>query len=154
VPFTVSARFTDTQTAEAARRTIAGDPRFRDVALRGADLAAREASFIGRIVVIVVLWSVFGTALGAGTGVLIASVFGPEGTAGMVIQAVSWAIFAHLLAGMWAGYWVLADRTRRDLPLPGVARVLLVARCDSIDDAEAAAARLGELGGVDVTTKA
>lgn len=107
---------------------------------------------MGKIVLFVALWSVFGTAFGAGMGVLIATIFGPDGRQGMVIQAVSWAIFAHLLGGMWAGYLLLADRTRRDLPIAGGSAVLLVVECATIDDANANAtvARLRELGATDV----
>lgn len=86
-------------------------------------------------------------------GVAIATVFGPDGTDGLIIQAVSWAIFAHLLGGMWAGYWLLADRSREEMPIPGEGAVLLVVECDSIDDADAAMALLRELGASEVTSE-
>ena len=45
---------------------------------------------------------------------------------------VSWAIFAHLLIGMWAGYLLLADRSGREI---GAGRpVLLTVRCGNIDE--------------------
>ncbi len=110
---------------------------------------------MGRIVLIIVVWSVFGTALGAGLGVLIAQVFGPDGTDGMIIQGVSWAIFAHLLAGMFAGYYLLADRTRDELPIPGGdAAVLLVVECASIDESRRVAGLLRELGAASVSAPA
>jgi hypothetical protein len=43
-----------------------------------------------------------------------------------------WAIFAHLLIGMWVGYLLLADRSGREI---GASRpVLLTARCGTIDE--------------------
>lgn len=149
----ITARFADVPAAEAARRVLAAagdEARLDPISL---DLGKRETRFMGRIVILIALWSVFGTGLGAGMGVLIAIVFGPDGTDGMIIQGISWAIFAHLLVGMWAGYWLLADRSKEEMPIPG-GSVLLTVECASIDRTEGAAARLRELGATNIETKA
>jgi hypothetical protein len=45
---------------------------------------------------------------------------------------VSWAIFAHLLIGLWAGYLRLADRSGREI---GAGRpVILTVCCGTIDE--------------------
>lgn len=77
---------------------------------------ARESSFITRLVIAIALWSVVGAVVGVGLGALIWLVLGPEGETGFVIQAVVWGIFGHLIAGLWTGYLLLADRTQEDLP--------------------------------------
>jgi hypothetical protein len=66
--------------------------------------------------VIIVLWSVLGGIIGAPIGWLLAETIGPEGTSGLVVQLVSWIILGHLIAGMLAGYFVLADRTQAEMP--------------------------------------
>jgi hypothetical protein len=113
---------------------------------------AREGRAMGRIVVIVALASVAGTAMGAALGVALHLTIGPEGTSGLIIEVVSWAIFAHLLIGMWAGYLLLADRSEREI---GRARpVVLTLRCDNIlrepQDERSLRERLRELGAIEV----
>jgi len=75
-----------------------------------------ETRFLIRLVAIIVLSSIVGGAVGAGLGALIWLVFGPSGTGGLLIQIVVWLIFGHIIAGLWAGYLLLADRTHADLP--------------------------------------
>jgi hypothetical protein len=41
---------------------------------------------------------------------------GPEGTAGLIVQVVCWTIVGHLIGGMLAGYFVLADRSEEEMP--------------------------------------
>lgn len=95
-----------------------------------AEETAREGRVMWRIVVIIVLASAAGTVIGAAFGAALALTVGPDGASGLIIQVVSWAIFAHLLIGMWAGYLLLADRSEREI---GRARpVVLTVRCDSI----------------------
>lgn len=114
---------------------------------RLADETAREGRAMGRIVAIIALASVVGTAIGAALGVALHVTIGPEGTSGLIIQVVSWAIFAHLLIGMWAGYLLLADRTEREI---GRAQpVILTLRCANIDP-NTISARLRELGAAEV----
>jgi hypothetical protein len=75
----------------------------------------REEHFLGRLVLIVVLWSVVGTFVGVIMGLIFnAAGIGPEGGAGIGIQVASWAIFAHLIAGMWAGYALLTRGESRE----------------------------------------
>jgi hypothetical protein len=75
----------------------------------------REERFLGRLVLIVVFWSIVGTLVGAVMGLLFnAAAIGPEGGAGIGIQIASWAIFAHLIAGMWAGYALLTRGESRE----------------------------------------
>jgi hypothetical protein len=76
----------------------------------------REARFFWRVLVIIVLWSVAGAIPGAMFGWLLAETIGPEGTAGLIVQVVSWMIVGHLIGGMLAGYFVLADRSQREMP--------------------------------------
>ena len=61
-------------------------------------------------------WNILGGFIGAAFGWLLAVTIGPEGTAGLVVQLVSWIIVGHLVAGMLAGDFVLADRTEREMP--------------------------------------
>ncbi len=108
---------------------------------------AGEGRFMRRVVVIIALASVAGTALGAALGAAFAFTIGPPGTSGYVIQIVSWAIFMHLLIGMWAGYLLLADRSGREVRNSG--HVTLTVRCANID-ARALAERLRKLGATSV----
>jgi hypothetical protein len=152
----IDATFPGPRLAQEARRTlIESGVAPEDIALAVgapsfAQDTAREARVIWRIVVMIVLWSVIGTAVGAGLGALLAVTIGPSGTSGLIIQMVSWAIFAHLIIGMWAGYLLLADRTERDI---GRARpVILTIDCDMIDATEMTE-QLRELGAGDIETR-
>ena len=108
---------------------------------------SREGRVMGRIVLIIFLASAVGTAIGAALGVALHVTVGPPGTSGLIIQVVSWAIFAHLLIGMWAGYLLLADRSEREI---GRARpVILTVRCANID-ADALITRLRDLGATEI----
>ena len=74
-----------------------------------------EERFIGRLVLIVVAWSLVGTGLGAVIGVVLNALdIGPGGTGGLVIQIASWAIFVHLIGGLWAGYALLTKGESRE----------------------------------------
>jgi len=92
----------------------------------------REAPFLGRLVVIVVLWSMAGTGIGVAMGLAFnAAGIGPGGAAGIGIQIASWAIFAHLIAGMWAGYALLTrGESREPVRRTADGRVLVSVRCD------------------------
>lgn len=109
--------------------------------------SAGEARVMGKIVLIIALASAVGTAMGAALGAFFAFTIGPSGTSGYVIQIVSWAIFMHLLIGMWAGYLLLADRSSREIRNSGP--VMLTVRCANID-ATALAERLRKLGATSV----
>jgi hypothetical protein len=100
--------------------------------------AAAEGSFFWRVVMVIVFWSITGTAVGAGIGAAFAQTgIGPGGTAGLVLQVASWALFGHLVAGILAGYLLLADRSQREFapaatPHSGrAASVTLRVACDS-----------------------
>jgi len=80
------------------------------------DARQREGRFVSRVLIVIVLWSIVGGVIGAGFGWLLAETIGPEGTAGLIVQLVSWIIVGHLIAGMLAGYFVLADRSQREMP--------------------------------------
>lgn len=67
-------------------------------------------SFIGRLAWIIVFWSIPGTVLGGALGWLLAW----AGADGTLLQAIGWAIFGHLLAGMFAGYLLLSDRSQQE----------------------------------------
>ncbi len=79
----------------------AADMAVRDAAVTKAAETAGEGRFTGRVVLVVAFWSIIGTAVGAGLGAAISLVIGPSGTSGLIIQMSSWAIFAHLLIGLW-----------------------------------------------------
>jgi hypothetical protein len=90
------------------------------------DARAREARFLWRVLVIIVLWSILGGIIGAGVGWLLAETIGPEGTSGLIVQLVSWIILGHLIVGMLAGYVVLADRTQSEMPPDRPVSLLIV----------------------------
>jgi hypothetical protein len=134
----VTAVFPDSRRAAAARdRLIAvGVPAANmavcDATVTKATETASEGRFMGRVVLVVAFWSIFGTVVGAGLGAALSFTIGPSGTSGLIIQMVSWAIFAHLLIGMWAGYVLLADRSGREI---GAGHpVILTLCCDTIDE--------------------
>ena len=106
---------------------------------------------MGRIVLAVIGWSVIGTAIGAALGAVLALTVGPSGTQGLIIQVVSWAIFAHLLIGCGAGYILLADRTESDLPaVRDATPVVLNLQCATIDETERLTAGLRSLGASEI----
>jgi hypothetical protein len=75
----------------------------------------REERFLRRRVLIVVAWSIVGTGVGVVMGFVFNALgIGPGGTGGMLIQVATWAIFAHLIAGMWAGYALLTKGESRE----------------------------------------
>ena len=76
----------------------------------------REARFVWHVLIAIVLWSLVGAIPGAIFGWILAEIIGPEGTAGLIVQVVCWMIVGHLLAGMLAGYALLADRTAEEMP--------------------------------------
>jgi hypothetical protein len=142
----VVAQFPDARRAAIARDQVvrlvpAGDASIAEPAL--VTETKGEVRFMGRVVVWIVLASIAGTAIGAALGAFFAFTVGPSGTAGYVIQIVSWAIFMHLLIGMWAGYLLLADRSSREIRRGEP--VTMTVRCANID-ATALAERLRQLG--------
>ena len=110
----ITAAFPD-DAAEAAAQALtdAGIPASSIDIRRG--VPGRETAFIRRLVVIIVLWSILGGVVGAAIGLGLALTIGPEGTDGLVFQVVCWMLIGHLTVGMIAGYWVLSDRTQREL---------------------------------------
>jgi hypothetical protein len=116
----ISAAFADAIEAEAALAEIrrAGVPA-ESIAVQHdvlAEAIQRESRFIGKVLLMIVLWSIAGAVPGAILGWVLWQTMGPEGTAGLVLQVVCWAIVGHLLGGMLAGYFLLADRTEREMP--------------------------------------
>lgn len=118
------------------------------------DLATRENRFMGRIVLLIVGCSIVGTAVGAAFGATLAVTIGPPGIEGLITQIVAWAIFAHLLIGMWAGYLLLADRTGRDLKPVRAPPAVVRAECATIDESEVLATELRSLGALTVEVRA
>lgn len=101
--------------------------------------SGHEGRFLGRIVVLIVLWSIPGGALGAALGALLSLAgIGPQGTTGVVVQVVSWLIIGHLLAGMWAGYLLLADRSHREIAPGRETSVTVSVNCRNEAEAESA----------------
>lgn len=142
----LTASFDSPSEAAAAREALAREGVPAEVA--AMEGGGREVRFMGRVVFWIVLWSIPGGLVGAALGAGLAAVISAT-TEGFIVQTVSWMIFGHLIAGMWAGYLLLADRTGPDLPalrLP----VLLTVDCANIDGTEAMTHRLRELGAVSV----
>jgi hypothetical protein len=115
----IIASFQSRADAEAALAalTAAGVPESA-ITVREAELppvSQREGRYLWRLLVIIVLWSIAGGAIGAGFGVLLAATVGPSGTTGLIFQVVCWTITGHLVIGMIAGYVVLADRTHPEM---------------------------------------
>ena len=113
----------------------------------------REERFLGRLVLIVVGWSIIGTAVGVAMGLLFNALgVGPGGTGGLLIQIVSWALFAHLIAGLWAGYALLTKGESRE-PVRHIAggRVVVSVWCDDDRARDGASARLREAGATAVS---
>jgi hypothetical protein len=117
------------------RITLAGDASAARIPAMGRP-GERESPFMLRLVLIIVFWSIVGTAVGLVMGLVFGAVgIGPQGVAGLLIQTVSWAIFAHLIAGIWAGYALLANRGSQQQPVRTAAsaaapgRVLMRVAC-------------------------
>lgn len=115
----ILATFPDHRDAEAAVTALIEvgiAHSFLDV-LRGVlpEARQREGRFLWRILVLIVLWSIAAALPGAAFGLVLAKTIGPEGSAGLIVQIVSWTIVGHLIGGMLAGYFVLADRTRQEM---------------------------------------
>jgi hypothetical protein len=115
----ISATFASRAEAEAAVAVLAaaGIPQSA-IEVREAELPPqrqREGRYLWRLLVIIVLWSVLGGVFGVLFGLVLAATIGPEGTTGLVFQAVCWGIVGHLTVGMLAGYVVLADRSQREM---------------------------------------
>jgi hypothetical protein len=124
---TITAAFRDRPAADAAADALAAAGVDRED-ITVTQNAAAETRYLWRLVVIIVLWSVLGGVVGALIGAVLYTAIGPEGTAGLVFQLVCWALIGHLIVGMVAGYWVLSDRTSREME-PDRGAWVLTARC-------------------------
>lgn len=153
--YRVVAAFPD---ADAARRAAdalraAGSPP-EDITIAGGAATAatpreREERFIGRLVLIVVVWSIVGTALGVVIGLMLNALeIGPGGRGGLIIQMASWAVFVHLLAGLWAGYALLTKGESREAVrhIEG-GRAVVSVWCTSIEPVERVGVTLRKAGG-------
>lgn len=142
---TLSARFSSQGIAsEAVDDLVAAGIPAASIHLRERAARGNEGRFLGRIIVLIVLWSIPGGAVGAGLGLVLAVVgLGPGGTTGTVVQVVSWLIIGHLLAGMWAGYVLLADRSHREMAPDRSPEFVVSVACRNKAEAEAAERILG-----------
>lgn len=150
--FAVEARFASDAVADAAVTTLerAGFRAGRAQPPAGASPGTERVFW--RIVVQIVIWSTIGTAIGAAGGLALALAgIGPDGTGGIVLQTVSWGIFGHLIAGLWAGYVVLTNRTSLDLGSGD--RPLVRVRCRDRAEIERARAALASAGGQRVSVR-
>ncbi len=160
--FVVSGSFIDEAGArageDALRAAGMADDRLdvRRVALRASGPGSHlEARFVWRLVWIVVWWSIVGGVAGAALGALAWwAGIGGGGTFGLVLQVVGWAMFGHLIGGMWAGYLLLADRSKREFtpesgePIGYVAVVRVL--CRNRDEIERVRERLEASGAIDI----
>ncbi len=103
-----------------------------------------------RFAVIVAAWSIAGTAAGAAFGAGLSYTVGPHGTEGLILLVVTWALFAHVLIGLLAGYVLLADRSSAEIT-PGTAATLRVQADESA--ARGIAERLRADGATDVSAR-
>ena len=114
----------------------------------------REERFLGRLVLIVAAWSIVGTGVGAVMGVVFNALsIGPGGTGGLLLQVVSWALFAHLISGMWAGYALLTTGESREpvRHIPG-GRVVVSVWCADDDQRDRVRRVLSESGATVIST--
>jgi hypothetical protein len=137
----ITASFTDGDAARAAARDLAA-------AGVATSIGRSEGGFMARFVVIVAACSVLGTAAGAAFGAVLSYTVGPDGTEGMILLVVSWALFAHLLIGLLAGYFLLSARSENEFA-PGAATTL-TARADT-SSAQEIAERLRSDGATHVS---
>jgi hypothetical protein len=117
-------------------------------AVDAAATPEREERFLARLVLIVVAWSIVGTGVGAVMGVVFNGLgVGPSGTGGLLLQVVSWALIAHLLAGMWAGYALLTKGEARE-PVRHIAggRAIVSVWCECDEQRERVSRLLNEAG--------
>ena len=109
----------------------------------------RDAPVLRSVFWQIVLWGVVGAVIGGLLGLaLVALGVGPDGAVGAGLQIAGWAMFAHIIASLWAGYLVLGTRTTRDLTWQPQrqGRTLLRVRCATEADAERATAELDAAG--------
>jgi hypothetical protein len=133
----ITATFATRSEAEAAAETLAESsiPKSAiDIKHEIPPEGARgEAGFLWGVVVAIVLWSIVGAVPGAAFGWLLAELIGPEGTEVMIMYVVCMTILGHLVAGMLAGYALLADRTTAEV-LPDQRTSILTVRSVSEQD--------------------
>lgn len=111
--------------------------------------ANRDAPKLRTVFWQILLWGALGAVIGGVIGVaFVAAGIGPGGPAGAGLQIAGWAMFAHIIASLWAGYVVLGTRSTRDLTWQPqrAGRVLLRVRCDGPGAAARAQAELRASG--------
>jgi hypothetical protein len=108
----------------------------------------REERFLGRLLLIIITWSIVGAGVGAVMGVAFNLLgIGPGGTGGLLLQVASWALFAHLIAGLWAGYALLTRGESRE-PVRHITggRVLVAVWCGGSATSTRATSALRDAG--------
>jgi hypothetical protein len=103
-------------------------------------------------VLIVVAWSIVGVGIGVVIGLVFAAVGIPPGGAfGVLVQAIAWGLFFHIMVGLWAGYALLTTgESRRPVARTRDGRVVVGIRAVGTD-AEALRGRLRSTGATSVT---
>lgn len=117
----------------------------------------RDAPVLRSVFWQILLWGIIGAVAGGLLGVaLVALGVGPDGGVGAGLQVAGWAMFAHIIASLWAGYIVLGTRSTRDLTWQPQrqGRTLLRVRCATDADAESAMADLRAAGAAAVAMHA
>lgn len=120
----------------------------RDAITVGRPAITPHSRYLWRIVISIVLWSVLGGAIGAVVALVLATAgIGPAGTTGAIVQIVTWVIAGHLLAGLWTGYALLADRTHREMAPDRASETgaTITVRCRSEEELQAVRRTLGEM---------
>lgn len=109
----------------------------------------RDAPVLATVFWQIVLWGIVGAVIGGLLGVaFVATGLGPDGAVGAGLQIAGWAMFAHIIASLWAGYLVLGTRSTRDLTWQPQrqGRILLRVRCASAEESDRATSELRAAG--------
>lgn len=156
--FDVIASFDDDRRAREAADALMRDgvvPSAVSVTRTAPSVEGAEPPFFVRVVLVIVWWSIIGTLVGVAIGFGVAKAIGPDGTMGIVLQTISWGIFGHLIAGMWAGYVLLADRSKREFAPPAAEpRTIVSVRCDDRLQLDRARRALSQYGPKSVQERA
>lgn len=159
-PISVVASFEDAGAARAAIERLGGLGFAPDATelVGGPPRAAvsvqnRDAPVLASVFWQIVLWGLVGAVIGGILGVaFVATGIGPDGAVGAGLQIAGWAMFAHIIASLWAGYFVLGTRSTRDLTWQPQrkGRVLLRVRCARSGEADRASEALRASGATGV----
>lgn len=117
----------------------------------------RDAPVLSSVFWQILVWGTVGAVIGAVAGVaFVATGIGPGGPVGVGLQVAGWAMFAHIIASLWAGYIVLGTRSTRELTWQPQrqGRILVRVRCATPDEPDRASSELRAAGASGVAVHA